>query len=99
MTNFKADAEDNVVQEPLNILVTDDKRGIIDCLNSVILLGFYSRQTNTPIFDVICQNDLIENLIDTNRNYASSYLRNFNNMKGWMFCLIDIAMENLPLIL
>ena len=73
---------DDEVEKLVNVIVTENNRGVIDCLNSVNLLSYYSRQRNTPNLNLLCQNNLIDNLIDSNRNYASNYLMDYKNFEG-----------------
>ena len=73
---------DDEVEKLVNVIVTEYNRGVIDCLNSVNLLSYYSRQRDTPNLNLICQNNLIDNLIDSNRNYASNYLMDYKNFEG-----------------
>lgn len=76
------DGNDEATKNLLKIWLAEDRRGIIDCLNSVNLLSFYARKLYTPALELICQHRTIENLVDSNRKYASNYLRENNNMEG-----------------
>lgn len=88
-----AEPEDDEDQEELNedslaikniidIWCTHERRGMIDPLNSINLLMLCTRQQHFICLDYLCHSEYVENLMDSNQNYASHNLSQMNNRHG-----------------
>ena len=66
----------------LQMWLTEENHGIIDCMNGVNILSFYTRQRSTPYLEMIFKHGNLQNMIDSNMMYPSNYLLQQNNLEG-----------------